>query len=95
MPIMKRPNYIDIVSAHTTYPMSLDPNNNHRSYLNDYHDPPSFGHTNRRHQNYQNSIITGSKSSGLNLGVLGVFGLLQFFGIILNVGLGKLVIKQY
>ena len=94
LPILKRPNYINIVSADKSYLMPLNLNANHRSYLNDHNEPTTYGDTNRRHQNYQNSIITGSKSSGLGLGALGLFGLLQFFGIILNVGLGKAIIRH-
>ena len=50
---------------------------------------PQHGIANRRHQNYQNSIVTGSKSSAIGLPFLGIFGLLQILGIIFNVGLGK------
>ena len=50
---------------------------------------PRDGIANRRHQNYQNSIVTGSTSSAIGLPFLGIFGLLQILGIIFNVGLGK------
>ena len=50
---------------------------------------PQHGIANRRHQNYQNSIVTGSKSSAIGLPFLGIFGLLQILGIIFNVGLGN------
>ena len=42
---------------------------------------PQHEIANRRHQNYQNSIVTGSKSSGIDLPFLGIFGLLQILGI--------------
>ena len=94
--IMKRKNLytphrknIDIVSARKAYPIFLGSNENRKSYLNTVHSPPLYDTTNRRHQNYQNSIITGSKSSGLDLSLLGIFGLLQFLGIALNLGLGE------
>ena len=50
---------------------------------------PQHEIANRRHQNYQNSIVTGSKSSTIGLPFLGIFGLLQILGIIFNVGLGN------
>ena len=94
--IMKRKNLfaprrknIEIVSARKAYPIFLGTNNNRKSYLDAVHSPPLYDTTNRRHQNYQNSIITGSKSSGLDLSLLGIFALLQFLGIALNLGLGK------
>ena len=80
---------IDIVSAHKAYPIFLGTHDNRKSYLNTINTPKFYDTTNRRHQNYQNSIITGSKSSGLDLSLLGIFGLLQFLGIALNLGLGK------
>ena len=50
---------------------------------------PQHGIANRRHQNYQNSIVTGSKSSAIGVPFLGLFGLLQILGIVFNVGLGN------
>ena len=70
---------------------------NRRRYLpsNTYHGytsaitNPQQAIANRRHQNYQNSIVTGSTSSAIGLPFLGIFGLLQILGIIFNVGLGN------
>ena len=72
---------------------------NRRRYLpsNTYHGytsaktVPQHRIANRRHQNYQNSIVTGSKSSAIGLPFLGIFGLLQILGIIFNVSLGKYI----
>ena len=89
MPILQNRRYIDAIPYREKYPMYFDLNNNQRSYNDHYNIPSSFTESNRRHQNYQNSIITGSKSSGGDLSLLGLFGLLQLLGIILNVGLGK------
>ena len=89
MPILQNRRYIDAIPFHKTYPMYFDLKNNRKSYQDHYDIPPLFTESNRRHQNYQNSIITGSKSSGADLSLLGLFGLLQLLGIILNVGLGK------
>lgn len=89
IPILQNRRYIDAIPFHEKHPVYFDLNNNQRSYTDHYNSPPSFTESNRRHQNYQNSIITGSKSTGADLSLLGLFGLLQLLGIILNVGLGK------
>ena len=64
------------------------PSNTYRGYTNAMTEPQQRT-ANRRHQNYQNSIVTGSKSSAIGLPFLGIFGLLQILGIIFNVGLGN------
>ena len=64
------------------------PSNTHHGYRS-AKTVPQHGIANRRHQNYQNSIVTGSKSSAIGVPFLGIFGLLQILGIIFNVGLGK------
>ena len=89
MPILQNRRYVDAMPLREKYPIYFDLNNNRKSYHDHYNTPPMFTESNRRHQNYQNSIITGSKSSGGDLTLLGLFGLLQLLGIIFNVGLGK------
>ena len=89
MPILQNRRYVDAIPLREKYPIYFDLNNNKKSYHDHYNTPPMFTESNRRHQNYQNSIITGSKSSGGDLTLLGLFGLLQLLGIIFNVGLGK------
>ena len=64
------------------------PSNTHHGYTSATR-VPQHKMANRRHQNYQNSIVTGSKSSGIDLPFLGIFGLLQILGIVFNVGLGN------
>ena len=64
------------------------PSNTHHGYRS-AKTVPQDEIANRRHQNYQNSIVTGSKSSTIGLPFLGIFGLLQILGIIFNVGLGN------
>ena len=83
-------NFVNVADRSTRY-ISENSFNNARLYSDDYEQSAPV--SNRRHQNYQNSIVTGSRSSGLTWPLLGLFGVLQLMGIIFNIGLGKINVE--